>query len=324
MDDDELDVTLDRQDGVIARSQAARHGLTDNDIRRLIRRREWVRVHPRVYVNHTGPLTWRQRAWAAVLAVWPAALCGESALRADDGPGRRGFDDSGAVDVAIDRKRTLRVRIDGVRVHHLAGFGPKVQWNMSPPRVRIEEVVLDLAARAPTEFQAIAIVSNAVQSRRTTADRLLKALGRRPRIDRREFLELLLADVADGTCSLLEHGYLDRVERPHGLPRGQRQVGASARGPIYRDVTYVEQQQVVELDGRLFHDNASARDADLDRDLDAAVDRLATVRLGWGQVFDRPCATAVRIGKLLQHRGWGGTPTSCPQCARDAGGELAG
>ena len=24
-------------------------------------------MHPRVYVNHSGPLTWEQRAWAAVL-----------------------------------------------------------------------------------------------------------------------------------------------------------------------------------------------------------------------------------------------------------------
>jgi predicted methyltransferase len=50
----------------------------------------------------------------------------------------------------------------------------------------------------------------------------------------------------------------------------------------YRDVVYAEFEQVVELDGRLFHDSADARDADLDRDLDAAVERLGTVRLGWG------------------------------------------
>ena len=44
-------------------------------------------VHPGVYVNHTGELTWLQRAWAAVLFAWPAALSHDSALRAADGPG---------------------------------------------------------------------------------------------------------------------------------------------------------------------------------------------------------------------------------------------
>ena len=77
------------QAGIIARRQALRGGLTSNDVRRRLRRREWVVVHPGVYVDHTGQLTWLQRAWAAVLYAWPAALCGESALRAVEGPGRR-------------------------------------------------------------------------------------------------------------------------------------------------------------------------------------------------------------------------------------------
>jgi hypothetical protein len=103
----------------------------------------------------------------------------------------------------------------------------------------------------------------------------------------------VLTDVAEGTCSVLEHGYLTRVERAHGLPRPSRQpTAASDRGPICRDVDYRRFGLYVELDGRLFHDNAAQRDRDPDRDLDAAVDGLHTVRLGWGQVFGRPCRTA--------------------------------
>ncbi|MGZ8738498.1 MAG: type IV toxin-antitoxin system AbiEi family antitoxin domain-containing protein, partial [Nocardioides sp.] len=49
-----------RQDGVVSRLQARDGGLTDADIRRLLRRREWARVHPGVFVNHTGPTTWQQ------------------------------------------------------------------------------------------------------------------------------------------------------------------------------------------------------------------------------------------------------------------------
>jgi hypothetical protein len=108
--------------------------------------------------------------------------------------------------------------------------------------------------------------------------------------------------------------YLTLVERPHGLPRAGRQVRDSARGPVYRDVLYRRLGQVVELDGRLFHDSARLRDADLDRDLAAAADGLSTVRIGWGQVFERSCRTAWLIAALLRERGWAGAPASCPRC----------
>ena len=178
--------TLAEQAGVISRVQAQANGLSEGDVRRLLRRREWVKVHPGVYVNHTGELTWLQRAWAAVLFAWPAA----------------------------------------------------------------------------------------------------------------------------GACSVLEHGYLIRVERAHGLPRAERQRRATATlGVVYRDVEY--DTFIVELDGRLFHDSAAQRDRDIDRDLDAAVDGRTNIRLGYGQVFDRPCLTALRLAALLHQRGWRGTSTPC-------------
>ncbi|WP_206051051.1 hypothetical protein [Nocardioides speluncae] len=192
----------------------------------------------------------------------------------------------------------------------------KTLWHLGPPRVRIEEAIVDLAAGADNDFEAVAVVANAVQSRRTTAHRIFRALQARPRVSRRPFLEGVLRDVAAGTCSVLEHAYLTRIERPHGLPRARRQWAATSDGPIYRDVEYEPFGLVVELDGRLFHDTATARDRDLDRDLDAAIDRRHTVRLGWGQVVGRPCATAPRIARLLNARGWAGQALACPECER--------
>ena len=107
----------------------------------------------------------------------------------------------------------------------------------------------------------------------------------------------------------------DESSAPTGCLAGFARVTPGAGPRIYRDVSYPAYDQVVELDGRLFHDSALDRDADLDRDLDAAVDRLGTVRLGWGQVFGRPCRTAARVALLLQYRGWPGSPTPCgPEC----------
>ncbi|MFD4325120.1 hypothetical protein ACFWQC_10825 [Nocardioides sp. NPDC058538] len=61
-----LDAQRRMQDGVATDAQLTAGGLTRIDIERSVRRNELRRVHPRVYVNHTGPLTWEQRAWAAV------------------------------------------------------------------------------------------------------------------------------------------------------------------------------------------------------------------------------------------------------------------
>ena len=52
----------------------------------------------------------------------------------------------------------------------------------------------------------------------------------------------------------------------------------------------------------------------MDRDLDAAVDGQETVRVSYGQVFERACSTAQKIGAILQRRGWDGEVKPCPDC----------
>lgn len=310
VNDDVLEL-LELQSGVVSRRQLLSSGLAAHDVRRLVRRRELVRIHHGVYLDHTGQPTWLQRAWAAVLAVWPAALCHESAIRAAVGPGRTGKNEQ-SIHVAVSLGRHLRAP-NGVRMHRLADLEPKTRWNLSPPRLRIEEALVDVAAEADDEFGAIAVLADAIQPRRTTARRLRGALDDRSRIARRDFLCGLLNDLDRGTGSVLEHGYLTRVERPHGLPCAIRQA-VGEEGRFYRDAHYRDYGLVVELDGRAFHDSASARDRDLDRDLAAAVEGSVTVRLGWGQVFKRPCVTAEQLAALLIRRGWDGAMLPCPDC----------
>lgn len=315
MDHHQYASLLRLQSGVVSRRQLHEAALQPHDLKRLVRQRELVRLHDGVFVNHTGQLTWLQRAWVGVLLAWPAALCHDSAIRATDGPGRSGRD-ARTIHLAIDRGRSLEVPA-GYRLHRLARLDAKVRWNTTPPRVRIEEALIDVSAEKEDDFDAIATLADAISARRTTAARISEHLAARPRVARRHFLRDVLADLDDGTCSVLEHGYLTRVERAHGLPTAARQVRDSINGPVYRDVVYVDLDQVVELDGRLWHDSVQGRDADLDRDLDTAVGRLGTVRLGWGQVFARPCRTAVRIGDLLSARGWRGRLVRCPHCTED-------
>lgn len=316
---DTIDQILAQQDGVLRRPQALGAGETPASIRRRLRRRDWVVVHPGVYVDHTGPLTWQQRAWAAVLVNWPAALAGWSALRAHEGPGRRGYDDGGPIDVMVpgDRKGAAA---DDVRVHRSRRFAEAVQLHLSPPRQRYDDAVIELADRAGDRLAAVAVLADACGTRRTTAARLTARAASMSRLRRRSWLTAVLEDIAEGTCSVLEHAYLTDVERAHGLPRGLRQVpDRDARGRrVFRDVAYggsrPRWRQYVELDGRLGHDSPLDRDRDLERDLDAALSDADTVRLGYGQVLARPCTTAAKLGQLFQLRGWSGAATRCPHC----------
>jgi len=308
-----LQTLLAEQDGVVTRAQVESAGLQPHELRRLIRRRELVRLHPGVYVDHSGRPTFVQTAWAAALLHEPCALAAETALRMIEGPGSRRPEEP--IHLVVDRDRHHHAPRPGIVLHRTAHLEERVMWHTGPPRQRYEEAALDVAARAGSDFDALAELSRAVQSRRTTAARLQEALSRRERISRRSWIDAVLADVAAGTCSVLEHGYLQRVERAHGLSPARRQVeDRLGAGTVYRDVLYAG-GVVVELDGRLFHDTTSQRDRDFDRDLDAAADGLATLRISWGQVFDRPCWTTARVERVLIRAGWHGSARPCgPMC----------
>ena len=318
-DNAEVRRLLDLQDGVISRRQALETGMPPTAVALFVRRRIWTQVHLGVYVDHTGPPTWRQRAWAAVLACAPAALDGWSAIRAHEGPGRRGYDDAAPIQVLVDHSRRVQAPA-GVVVRRSRRFAEAVHPHRCPPRLQYDDAVIDLADRARDDLSAVALLADACGSRRTTAARLLATARAMPRLRRRAWLESVLADVAEGTCSVLEHGYLTLVERPHGLPRGERQAPArDADGRrLMRDVRYGGERppwrQLVELDGALFHTSVAARHRDLSRDLDAAAAGEETVRLGYGQVFSEGCRTAYQLARLLRRRGWRGHGHACPRC----------
>ena len=308
MDAHELTYLLEVQDGVISRRQLLELGAVQHDIDRMLRRRDLTRVHAGVYVNHTGPLTWVQRAWSAVLYYWPAALTQLSALPKPP--------EAAHIHVAVDVRRSVAVdswgagapegglRVEGGLAEEPAeDRGQRRRPWTRPPR-------LPMTWPRSTCWPTCASRGSRL---RPSSARLWMAESRLPR---GVWLRRIIEDLAEGACSVLEHGYLTKVERRHGLPRGDRQVrGSTAGRRAWRDVTYPACRTIVELDGRPFHDTARLRDKDFDRDLDASVDEKSlTVRLTYGQVFGTPCRTAARIGQLLQSRGWSGSTRRCPDC----------
>ena len=256
--------------------------------------------------------------------MWPAALTHESALRAHEGPGSRR--DLPVLQVAVSRDRHV-AGPRGVVVLRRDHLEERVLWHLGPPRYRYEEAAIDVAAAAGTELDALAEVARATQGRRTTAGRLANTLAARDRTPRRDWLERVLADVAEGRSSVLEQEFHVRVEVPHGLAGAARQVrDRLGAGVIYRDVEYREEGRpllVVELDGRLHHDSAGARDRDMYRDLVTAVEGRRTARLSYGLVVGRSCETGGHLVSLLRAAGWRGASYPCgPGCHVPAGPAL--
>ncbi len=97
------------------------------------------------------------------------------------------------------------------------------------------------------------------------------------------------------------------------VPDVRRRRACSGR--VYRDVDLPELGLKVELGGRLFHTAAGDHNRDLERDLDAVVDgAAATVRLGSGQVYERSCTTAAKLGTVMNRLGWADQAVCCQKC----------
>lgn len=300
------------QSGVVARRQLIELGADDNDIERMLRRRELTAVLPGVYADHTGRLSRRQLEWCAVLGHWPAALTRESALR------NRPLD---VVQIAVALDRHL-VGTERIWIHRTPDFTQRVNWREAPPAIELEHATIDVMSTLVGEDaidRGFTVLADVCQTRRTTPGKVAATLAGRCRVPGRATIAAMIADLADGSCSVLERGYVHRVERPHGLPRPRRQKVSAATGRrSEQDIHYAKYGVVIELDGRAFHDNAFSRDKDARRDLaELAAKGDLTTRLTYGLVFRDSCWTAAAVGALLRRRGWTGPFVRCPACPRN-------
>ncbi len=299
------------QAGVVGRGQLLALGLTQQSIRTQVVSGRWARVWPGVYATFTGPLPPISRVWAAVLhAGAGAVVAGAAALWL------AGASDELPPTIAIAVPHGRRVAaMPGVRIRgrrHLADVRlPAAR----PPRLPIEEALLDEVSRLGSAGQVIGLVLQTIQRRSTTPGRLRAALGARSRQRWRPLLtEMLEADRA-GVHSVLEHRYLRDVEVPHGLPRGRRnEAEATPGGTRYRDVRYRRWKVVVELDGALAHPER-LRWRDRWRDNESVLEQDVVLRYGWQEIAVLPCATAGQVATALRRAGWTGTPLRCgPTC----------
>jgi hypothetical protein len=166
---------------------------------------------------------------------------------------------------------------------------------------------------------AYAWLSRAITRKAAAIGGLREALKERQRFARRPWLEDALTDVSDGIHFPLERRWTHDVERAHGLPAATRQVKrAGADGIRFLDSLYESYDLCAELDGATFHP-AEARDTDRYRDNETVIATGAqTLRYGFRQVKNQPCAQAAQFARALMKNGWPATTLracATPRCS---------
>ncbi|MCW2606226.1 MAG: hypothetical protein JWO60_919 [Frankiales bacterium] len=284
------------QDGVLARAQALRGGLTEDawDWRLA---HDWSAPAPGVAVLHRGDPSLRQLGWGAVLLGGPGAcLTGTWALAEQ---GWR-VEDRGPVDVLVPAERLVVARTlrtgQRVRFHRSAPLEEMRHPVRVPPVARAAPAALHAASWSSSDRQAEERIASAVQQRLVAVPALRDALARTPRLPRRAALRAVLADVEQGAHARSELDLLALLRR-NGLPRPDRlQLRSRTHRVRYLDAWWERQRVVLEVDGA-HHRSVGQWEQDLLRanavQVDARQDRVLLLRLTGGQLrHDAPAVVA--------------------------------
>jgi hypothetical protein len=294
----------------IARRQSAVVGVDPDTMRNRVRSGRWQRLHWGVYAAFSGDPARETVLWAALLRAGPGAV-----LSHQTAAERHGLVDEPSslitITVPAGRHPGRWVKIPGVVIHRSDAILRTRHPAMLPPCTRVEDTVLDLIEVAPTFDDAYAWICRAIGRRRTTADRIRRAMHVRKKMRWRREIETALGDAESGALSVLEYRYVYRVERPHGLPVARRQARIrQGTGSRYLDNLYEEYGVCVELDGTAAHP-AEEQWRDKRRDNANAVAGIVTLRFGLLDLGDRRCRTAAAVATLLRVRGWSDSPRAC-------------
>ncbi|MFC7878568.1 hypothetical protein [Isoptericola sp. NPDC057391] len=299
---DGLRELVDRQHGVVTRSQLSRLGVGPPEVACHLAALRWRALSEQVLVTHRGPLTRAARRWAAVLGAPAGSVIGAwSALEVGGLEGwhrdpihvvvPRGAYPDRHPWLVVHESRRLReedaVDAGGLPVHSIA------------------RAAVDAGAWQRSWRTAAGLMAAVVQQRLGATDDLFAMLDTVGKVRHRKVMRLALADIVGGADSLAEIDFA-RLCRRGGLPEPARQaVRTDARGRRrFLDVEWRlpgGRRFVVEIDG-VGHLERDRWYDDLLRDAELGAD-AATVRIRLPAMAARYEPERV-LAVVRRHLGW--------------------
>lgn len=256
------------QHGLLSQRQLHELGVTRAIVRNHLRARRWTQRTSAVYSVTTGPLSWEQQLWRAVLHAGPNALIG--GLTAAKVQGMKNWDRP-EITVLVANALSFDA-LPGVTFFRTRRPLDEMRAPMRLPLCLPAPAVLLFAAYEPHHRTAHGAIAAAIQQRLTSEAEVAVWLERLRPLPRAGQFRALLADIGGGAQSLAEVDVRRACRRFHVvLPTSQRRRRDRAGRTRYTDCEWQlpdGRTLVLEVDGG-FHDDV----------LQAAADRSRTRKL---------------------------------------------
>lgn len=301
----------DHQSGLLTRAQCLRAGMPVAMLKWRVASGRWIRLHEGVFLTTPGRDDWHVTATAALLRAMSGAPAADAALCGDSAAYLWGIRSRAprTIELVVPQRRTVS-RPAGATVRRSMRWETLVHDREFPWRTTAAATVLDLASRG-SRPDSLSVVARAVQRELTTVSELRAELVARGGHRHGALLRTALDDIDAGGDSGAELLFVRDVERAHGLPRSRRQQASDLGRRRYHDFEYDCYGLLVEVDGRLGHEQWRDRVRDGQRDRQQLTRERVTTRVFWPDVAVTPCDTAAEVGSILGARGWPGRPVPC-------------
>jgi hypothetical protein len=289
---------LERQRGVVSRSQALATGMTAAAVRQRLRPGgRWQRLLPGVYLTGTGQPTVQQREMAALLYAGPtSAITGLSALVSWGMTGVR----APHVDVLVPHACRLAGR-EFMRVRRTRRMPAQVAADGAVRYVLAARAVTDTVRGMSDVANVRAIVAGAVQQSVCTVELLAAELPAGPAAGTAVLREVL-AEVAVGVRSAPEGDLLRLVARA-GLPMPLFNCSLRLNGTFLAkpDAYWPQHGLVVEVDSWQWHSGPQAWADTLRRHNRLEAAGLRVLHFSPRQIRTEPGDVVGQIAAALAH-----------------------
>jgi len=273
-----------QQGGVITRPQALSAGMTDRQIGYRVSTARWSRLSFGGY--RTLDMHGRKNLMRAAISVLPGAVASHGSAAALHSLSHA---DTRFVSVSVHASSTHD--FPGVVVHRTRDLAPEHVLAIDEmPTTSVARTIVDLAATTHPQ-RLHAIVSDAIASKRTTAneiDRVLTQVARRGRrgvVAARQEVEKWIGIPDDASAleragsRLLADEVVEVWTTEYPIPRSSNRRF---------DVAFPNRRVAIEWDSRRWHTLAKAFESDRQRDAEALAHGWRILRFTWNDVHDRP------------------------------------